>query len=75
MKSVLSCVFLNRISIPYKDIKCWNNILKSILGSDPSAKTLFKNSSHISPFLQLMDQKYSNIAKQKCILKSIYHCN
>lgn len=51
------------------------NILNSILVSNPSAKTLFKNSSYISPFLQLMDQKYSNKAKQECIIKSIYHYN
>lgn len=37
---VLSCIFLNIISIPYKDIKCWHNIIKSILVSDPSDKTL-----------------------------------
>lgn len=72
MKSVLCCIFLNRISIL---IKYQNNILKSIPGADPSDKTLFKILSYISSFLQLMDQKYSSIAKQKCILKSIYHCN
>lgn len=57
VKLVLSCIFLKRMRIPYKDIKCWNNVLKPIPGSKPSDKTLLISSSSISSFLQLMDQK------------------